>query len=551
MHSVIRWSRFTSFVIALALVTLPALAATPVADVDLGFTQVTWTPQNDFAGLHLTVSGPEGVFERDFGPNEAPQFELASLGATVDGLYTWELRATPHVDGELKAVAQARAAGNVDDTTRVRPKSLPPLDALVQNGAFRVVDGAIAQPATEAPAPGLKLDLPGNGTGSASAPLERATAAVQVIAQDLVVQGSECVGLDCVSSESFGFDTFRLKENNLRIHFDDTSNSGSFPSNDWRLQANDSQNGGASYFAIQDATAGRNSFIVEAGARTNALVVDSSGKIGVGTAAPAIDLHVIQGNTPALRLQQDGSSGFAQQTWDVAGNEANFFVRDVTNGSLLSFRIIPGAPGNSLYVDADGDVGLGTAAPAAALHVTGSAGDSKVLVTETSGTPAGRVLFEISNNGAARFDITDTSQSRSWRFANGGTNFSIIDLADPGTVEFLLANNGNLTISGELTTMGTTCGGGGCDLVFAPDTEIESIEEHAAMMWENRHLPAVGPTEEGKPFNLTQKTGGMLNELEKAHIYIAQLNGQLTAKDQEIEALHERMRRIEAHLGVE
>ena len=39
---------------------------------------------------------------------------------------------------------------------------------------------------------------------------------------------------------SFGFDTIVLKENNLRIFFDDTSTSASFPRNDWRIIANDS-----------------------------------------------------------------------------------------------------------------------------------------------------------------------------------------------------------------------------------------------------------------------------------------------------------------------
>ena len=36
----------------------------------------------------------------------------------------------------------------------------------------------------------------------------------QVILDDLVVDGSICVGQDCVNGESFGFDTIRLKENN-------------------------------------------------------------------------------------------------------------------------------------------------------------------------------------------------------------------------------------------------------------------------------------------------------------------------------------------------
>ena len=39
----------------------------------------------------------------------------------------------------------------------------------------------------------------------------------QVILDDLIVDGSACVGQDCVNGESFGFDTIRIKENNLNI----------------------------------------------------------------------------------------------------------------------------------------------------------------------------------------------------------------------------------------------------------------------------------------------------------------------------------------------
>ena len=45
----------------------------------------------------------------------------------------------------------------------------------------------------------------------------------EVIPDDLIVQGSNCVGFDCVNNENFGFDTVRLKENNTRLKFDDTS----------------------------------------------------------------------------------------------------------------------------------------------------------------------------------------------------------------------------------------------------------------------------------------------------------------------------------------
>ena len=219
---------------------------------------------------------------------------------------------------------------------------------------------------------------------------------------DLVVEGSLCVGIDCVCNMSFGFDTIVLKENNLRILFDDTSTSGSFPKNDWRLIANDSSNGGAEYFAIQDATAGRQVFRVEAGAPSNSLYVDDGGRVGLSTSQPVVDLHIVSGNTPTLRLEQDGSSGFTPQTWDVAGNEANFFVRDVTNGSTLPLKIFPSAPTNSITIEGTtGDVGIGTTSPAADLHVV--AGNQDALLVAGNGTKFS--IFESSDDNAVQLRL--------------------------------------------------------------------------------------------------------------------------------------------------
>src|ERR1700709_470634 len=76
----------------------------------------------------------------------------------------------------------------------------------------------------------------------------------QVIPDDLIVQGSACIGLDCVNNESFGFDTIRLKENNTPIKFDDTRTLAGFPATDWQLTANDSASGGLNKFSIENTT---------------------------------------------------------------------------------------------------------------------------------------------------------------------------------------------------------------------------------------------------------------------------------------------------------
>jgi hypothetical protein len=114
---------------------------------------------------------------------------------------------------------------------------------------------------------------------SVSLVLAGPVSADQVIPDDLIVQGSNCVGLDCVNNESFGFDTLRFRENNVRIKFDDTSSTAGFPSNDWALQANDSSNGGASRFMLFDDTAGRVPFSVFAGAPADALVITAAGEV--------------------------------------------------------------------------------------------------------------------------------------------------------------------------------------------------------------------------------------------------------------------------------
>jgi hypothetical protein len=196
-------------------------------------------------------------------------------------------------------------------------------------------------------------------------------AADQVIPDDLIIQGSACTGFDCVNNENFSFDTIRLKENNLRLHFEDTS-VGTFPTNDWRIIINDSASGGGSYFGVEDSTAVRIPFRIEAGAPANSLYLKNNGRVGLGTSLPAVSLHIADGNTPAVRLDQDGSEGWAPQRWDIAGNEANFFIRDVTNGSVLPFRIQPGTPENTLTLKG-GKVGIGTWSPTQELHVEGNA----------------------------------------------------------------------------------------------------------------------------------------------------------------------------------
>jgi flagellar capping protein FliD len=204
----------------------------------------------------------------------------------------------------------------------------------------------------------------------------------------------------------------------------------------------------------------------------------------------------------------------------------------------------PAQAQGTLFVESD-KVGIGIETPAVPLHVFVDSGG--IDTTE----------FRLENFGGNRFDFVNTRPGSGghWQFVNtsnpDGADLVIRELVHDPSVEFRLTQAGNLTISGHLFTGGTACGSG-CDRVFSSGYELESIEQHARSMWTRGHLPAVGPMAENQPFNLTETTGGMLNELEKAHLYIEQLHTRIRDLEQSLEdkdqQLAARLARIEAQL---
>ncbi|MCB1876039.1 MAG: hypothetical protein KDH88_08700 [Chromatiales bacterium] len=162
--------------------------------------------------------------------------------------------------------------------------------------------------------------------------LPQASWADNQINDDLIVRGSECVGQDCVLGENFSFETLRLKENNTRLRFVDTSNTGSFPSVDWELVANDSNNGGRNRFSVENVDTDRELFTLEDGAPSYSLYVNDNGHVGLGTQDPQKRLHLTSENSPAIRIEQTGSGGFPNVSWDIQANEDGLSI--AYNGEL-------------------------------------------------------------------------------------------------------------------------------------------------------------------------------------------------------------------------
>ena len=335
-----------------------------IADVVYGSSSVSFRPKISYSSLTLSVSKPDGTeFQQTFSSGSMPYFQLS--GELIDGTYTYELRLLEAPKRKVREEPSQPGKSGDEAKKSFFDKYQGQRKPVIQTGHFLVENGRIMTTNS------TELDP---------------KASVQDVLHydDVIITGSLAVGFDSINGESFGYDTIRLKENNLRLKFMDTS-IGTFPTNDWQIVINDTTSGGASYFAIQDVDAGVYPFKIEAGAPANSLYVEDYGRVGLGTSIPYVELHIVDGDSPTVRLDQDGSSGWTAQRWDLCGNETNFFIRDVTNGSKLCFRIQPNTPSNTLCLKSNGKVGIGTWSPEYALEVETTGENSAVVCDRTDG----------------------------------------------------------------------------------------------------------------------------------------------------------------------
>jgi len=470
--------RFVSALILAVLVALPSIAderSGPVGRMTVSAASVDWQSAGGFDRLVLIVSTPDGnTITREFQGNRA-SFRAADLAPRVvaEGTYLFELRAIPKISPEVKErLAAARAAD--DDAAVAKIKAEAGIgEPVVQAGAFSIHNGSFVTDSVEAPYNGPKTP---KATSSNAVPGKLNPAPNDVVtADDEIIQGSLCVGLDCVVNESFGFDTIRLKENNTRIKFQDTSTSTGFPNVNWQLTANDSNSGGANKFSIDDITNSKTPFTVTAAAPTNSIFVASSGKVGFGNNNPGLNLHITATDTPAIRQEQTNGGGFTAQTWDIGANEANWFVRDLTGGSRLPLRIRPGAPTSSIDISATGLVGVGTASPANKVHVFDAADSNTVADVQNTNATANAAAVLRTNSDTAQTSIFSHASARTitrfgvtlggWNEINAGSGNGLIVGTNTATSLILGTNavnrmqidgtTGAVTVSGNFTVTGT------------------------------------------------------------------------------------------------
>jgi hypothetical protein len=309
--------------------------------------------------LLLTVRGPDGAVHRqEFTADQQAAFEIVRDGAALsDGTYRWEIRLVPQVDPALRQRLEASHRAGATPTAEKAS-----ITSLTLSGQFRIEHGMLVN--------AEQSESQSSEFRSAPSRLKPTTEKDQTVFDDLIVDGRICAGFDCFTDLVFGDAEVTLLEFGPGIEFADSSSSGSgFPFQDWGIFTGFEGFENLSVFNFTGPTL--RPFTIEGSSPTNSLFVDNNGFVGMGTSVPLWDLHIRDSNTPGVWLEQDASV-FAPRSWLIGANELEYFVQDVSSGAV-PVRVAAGAPTNSLVVQSNGWVGLGTSLPGGNLHLFGSA----------------------------------------------------------------------------------------------------------------------------------------------------------------------------------
>ncbi|BDD10781.1 hypothetical protein FUAX_32130 [Fulvitalea axinellae] len=279
------------------------------------------------------------------------------------------------------------------------------------------------------------------------APLQEGHGAMWV--DDAILKKRLAVGSGVSAGMDFGENKMVLADTILRVRFEDTSQSASFPKNDWEMVFNDIAENGQSYFAVLDEDLNATPFKLMASAPTNAFRV-MSGKVGLGVEIPDEALHV-GGAVKANSFVGDGSSlsGLLGVTSSVAntGSTTLGADKDGDGTGRLAFEI-----GESEYltVSSTGKVGLGKSSPNADLDVSGSLVATGVDVAgdvSSSGalvhTPENKVIGDLASIDVSgkSLILADLSGDKSISALNGGKKgqrVTIINRSDTHQITFFV-----------------------------------------------------------------------------------------------------------------
>jgi hypothetical protein len=148
------------------------------------------------------------------------------------------------------------------------------------------------------------------------------------------------------------------------------------------------------------------------GITNQAMTIDPSGEVGIGTIAPGYPLHVV-GKIYSSTEGQFGNA-IAKNNSGVATFGSN------STATTIKINLDASASRNDLVIEGStGDVGIGTASPAEKLHIGSGASENSNLFVRVDGDAAFQKGFNIFADGSEQWRIYTTASSSDLRFYDG------------------------------------------------------------------------------------------------------------------------------------
>jgi hypothetical protein len=137
----------------------------------------------------------------------------------------------------------------------------------------------------------------------------------------------------------------------------------------------------------------------------------NTGNVGIGTASPAVQLHLINSSTAQGRIE---STGAAAAALDFKNTSRRWVVGTGTLAGGGDFSIFDANVSlTRMFFDTAGNVGIGTSAPGGRLDVQRNDGSDLLVRAWNAATGSGAAIFRAaaSSNGneAARLELTDNT----------------------------------------------------------------------------------------------------------------------------------------------
>lgn len=262
------------------------------------------------------------------------------------------------------------------------------------------------------------------------------------------------------------------------------------------------------------------------------LIVKSRACIGssCGNSDATIDALRLKVTHPNILFDETGAGpGGATFDWALEGNPSNVDQFSIASNdgtsTLTPFTLTGGAPDNSLFVAANGNLGLGTATPAAKLHLFDNTDVFTMLTMENSSTGGSAVasLHAVSNSASAFLQAQGSGRTishfgqavASWAELLQVAGNGLIIGTIPNTPLILGTNNvnrlqidgstGAVTVAGNLTVNGTFSNPSSRELKESftpldPSTVLQKFAQLRISEWsyksDEQKLRHVGPTVE-------------------------------------------------------